>query len=345
MTPPSQSHLSSSVRDLVGAEILVIDQDERIQRGMTQVLSAAKLHVTCTSKPADGFELLRRNFYSVVVVDLDTPERGAGLDTVRQVRALSPTSMVVVLTARSSFEETIEAIRAGAIDAILKSPESVQYLRDRIREAAGHSAGKREVHSLLTEVREAHETFLKRFMDAERRVLDLEDRVQGRDPDREAMPQDLRVLVAVQDPQVYEALTSAERARFSFEAAMSGGEALDRCGSSRFDIVMVSDDLPDLPESMVFRSLRTQSPELVMLAISPPGIGGRVDLVESERREPLIENFKAADQLVERLDELAQTFVAKARERRYIQAFREKNYDFLRRYVELKMKIDRAISG
>ena len=34
---------------------------------------------------------------------------------------------------------------------------------------------------------------------------------------------------------------------------------------------------------------------------------------------------------------------AKARERRYTQAFRERHYDFLRRYVELKTKIERAI--
>jgi DNA-binding NtrC family response regulator len=345
MSSPTHSTLTSSVRDLIGAEILVVEKDERVQRGMRQVLSAAKLHVTCTADPAEAFELLQRNFYSVVVADLDTPSPGAGVETSRRVKELSPTSMMIVLTGRKAFDEAVEVVRAGAIDVIFKSPESVQYLRDRIREAAGHSAGKREVHSLLAEVREAHESFLKRYMDAERRALDLDDKLHNRDPDREALPQDIRVLVASQDPQVYDACVSARTARFSFEAATSGGEALDRCGSSRFDIVMVSDDLPDLPESMVFRSLRTQNPELVMIAISPPGIGGSVHMVESDRRETLIDNFKESAQLVARLDELAEAFVAKARERRYIQSFREKNYEFLRRYVELKMKIDRAMNG
>ena len=347
MSRPSTnpSHVTSSVRDLVGAEILVIDKDERVQRGMTQVLSAAKLHVTCASDPQHGCELLQRNFYSVVVIDLDTPGPSGGLDTVGRVKAVSPTSMIVMLTARKAFDEAMAAIRAGAIDVIVKSPESVQYLRDRVREAAGHSAGKREVHSLLSEVREAHELFLKRYMDAERRALDLDDRVHGRDPEREAMPQDIRVLIASRDPQVYEALLASKAPRFAFEAATSGGEALDRCGSSRFDIVMVSDDLPDLPESMVFRSIKTQNPELVMLAISPPGIGGKVDLLESDHRETLIANFKETSELVARLGELAEAFVAKARERRYIQHFRDHNYDFLRRYVELKMKIDRAMNG
>ena len=35
---------------------------------------------------------------------------------------------------------------------------------------------------------------------------------------------------------------------------------------------------------------------------------------------------------------------AKARERRYTQEFRERHYDFVRRYVELKTRIERAIS-
>ena len=42
--------------------------------------------------------------------------------------------------------------------------------------------------------------------------------------------------------------------------------------------------------------------------------------------------------------ELAEAWRVKARERRYAQAFRERHYDFLRRYVELKTKIERAIA-
>ena len=40
---------------------------------------------------------------------------------------------------------------------------------------------------------------------------------------------------------------------------------------------------------------------------------------------------------------LAEAFRARAKDRRYTQAFRERHYDFLRRYVELKIKIDRAL--
>ena len=40
------------------------------------------------------------------------------------------------------------------------------------------------------------------------------------------------------------------------------------------------------------------------------------------------------------LDEMAEAFRIRARERRYLQAFRERHYDFLRRFVEIKTKIE-----
>ena len=54
--------------------------------------------------------------------------------------------------------------------------------------------------------------------------------------------------------------------------------------------------------------------------------------------------FTEAKQLLARLDDLAEAWRAKARERRYTQIFREKHFDFLRRYVDLKSKIERAMS-
>src|SRR5690606_21307526 len=130
------------------------------QQGMVQLLSAANLHVTCADSPESGLEQLDKRFFSVVVIDLDTPMPGAGLTTTIAVKERSPTSMVVMLTPRKSFDAAVESIRAGAIDIVHKSPESVPYLKDRVMEAAGRSVDKREVNSLLVEVKALHDEFL-----------------------------------------------------------------------------------------------------------------------------------------------------------------------------------------
>ena len=175
-----------------------------------------------------------------------------------------------------------------------------------------------------------------------RRAADLGDRLAGKDPTRTAQVDELRVLIVDEVEALYEAMTSAAPPGFSFVHATSGGEALDRAGGGQFHYAMIAEDLTDLPVSMVVRSLRTQAPELVLLTFLGPADNGRVGLVDSSGTRPVVPRFTDAAQLVERLDELAEAWRAKARERRYMQAFREKHYDFLRRYVELRTKIQRT---
>jgi PleD family two-component response regulator len=76
-TSPARAR-ATPIRDLVGAQVLVIDADVRIHAGITELLTAASLHVTCVRDPEAGITELGRHFYSVVLVDLDTPTPGAG---------------------------------------------------------------------------------------------------------------------------------------------------------------------------------------------------------------------------------------------------------------------------
>jgi hypothetical protein len=106
---------------------------------------------------------------------------------------------------------------------------------------------------------------------------------------------------------------------------------------------MIAGTVTDLPATTVARTIRNQHPDTVVLTFLGPGGNGRVDLVETHGVRPLIQPFHDPQQLVDRLDELAEAWRIKARERRYTQAFREKHFDFLRRYVELRTKIERAM--
>jgi DNA-binding response OmpR family regulator len=335
----------STVRELVGAEVLVVDQDPAVQSGMVKLLSEAGLNVTCASRPEDALAIIEKRFFSVVVVDLDTPTPGAGLRTTAATKKLSPTSMVVILTPRKSFDEAVAAIRAGAVDVVLKSPEVVPYLKERIIEAASRSMDTREVRAVLTEVKEVHQEFLQLFMDAERRAMDSEERLAGRDPDKSVLITNLRVLVVDRDPRLADALVAGGGPGFFFEKALSGGQALDLSGSHPYHYVMVSENLDDLPSSMVARSVKAQSPDSVVLAYTGPGPGGRVEVVEAAQNRPVITDFTSPKQLIDRLEELSEAFRAKVRERRYTQAFREKYYDFLRRYINIKNKVERALGG
>jgi len=344
MTTPDSNSGSISREHLVGVEVLVLDGDTRVHAGIEQLLSEAQLHVTSVTTAADAIAAVDRQFFSVALIDIDTPEPRAGIETIRLIKEASPTSMVIAMTPRRSYDDAVDAVRAGAIDLILKAPDSVAYLKDRVLDAAGRSVGKREVDTVLDDVRGVHEEFLQRFMEAERRALDLADKAAGRDPKRNVMLDELRVLVVDEVDDLFQTMTTAAPDGFSFVHATSGGEGLDRITSGVFHYAMVAGDITDLPATTLARTIRNQHPDTVVLTFLGPADNGTVDLVETSGTRTLIKPFNDAKLLIDRLDELSDAWRAKARERRYAQAFREKHYDFLRRYVELKVKIDRAVN-
>lgn len=333
----------TSAASLVGVEVLVVDADRRVHAGIEQLLSEAHLHVTCVVDGERALRFVERQFFSVALVDIDTPSPSAGIATIREIKRLSPTSMVIAMTPRRSYDDAVEAVRAGAIDLILKAPDSVAYLKDRVLDAAGRSVGKREIDSVLVDVRGVHEEFLQRFMESERRAVDLADKITGRDPARAVQLDELRVLVVDEVDDFFSAMTDAKLRGFEFVHATSGGEGLDRISTAGFHYAMIAEDVTDLPASTLARTIRNQHPDTVVLTFLGPAENGKVELVETSGTRVLVKPFTDAKQLLDRLDELADAWRAKARERRYTQSFREKHYDFLRRYVELKTKIERAL--
>ena len=116
-------------------------------------------------------------------MDADTPTPGGGIELLQFARDKSPLTSVVIMTARKSYETAVKAFRAGAADVVLKEPDVVPYLRERVIEAAGEIKATADRNSLLEEVAETHEEFLRRLREVSHELLDLEDRASGRTSD------------------------------------------------------------------------------------------------------------------------------------------------------------------
>src|SRR5262249_35216250 len=94
--------LSTGTHSLVGAEVLVLDGDRGVHAGIAQLLSEAHLHVTCVTEPDRALALVARQFFSVALIDIDTPAPRDGIATIQAIKQASPTSMVIALTPRRS---------------------------------------------------------------------------------------------------------------------------------------------------------------------------------------------------------------------------------------------------
>ncbi|MEZ4367770.1 MAG: response regulator [Kofleriaceae bacterium] len=303
---------ASSARELVGVEVLVVDQDPAVQRGIVPLLAEASLHVTCVADPEAAITRCEDQFFSVVLVDLDTPAPGAGLATVRAIKLRSPTSMIIALTPRRSYDDAVAAVRAGAIDLVLKAPESVGYLKERVLEAAGRSVGRREVDSVLADVRRVYEDFLQRFVDAERRALDLADRAAGRDPNRTVDLDELRVLIVDEVDDLFDGLTAAAPPGFTFLHATSGGEALDRATSGTSTTRWSPRTSPICRPRCWCAASRPRTRSWSCCRSSARRRTARWSWSRTAGSRPIVEPFREVGQLLERMDELATAWRAKA---------------------------------
>jgi DNA-binding NtrC family response regulator len=328
-----------------GQEILVVDTDEQVVKGLDRLLTKAGLIVTGTHDPIRARDQLLNKFFAVALVDADTPTPGAGIELLQFARDKSPLTTVVVMSARKSYDVAVKAFRAGAADVVLKEPDVVPYLRERVIEAAGDIKGTADRNVLLEEVADTHEDFLRRMRELTREMVDLEDRVAGRTPEeRSDAAGNVSVVVVDDDPaallKLEEVLTPAQG--WQFRPALTGGEALDVVTQMRPQIVLVKEDLPDLPGSMVVHTVKASAPDAITLLYTPPGKSGRageVKMVDATRVMSLIGSYNDPSQLVVPLGEIREALKQKTHERRYLQAFRQRHLEFLQRYNGLKQRL------
>jgi hypothetical protein len=123
----------------------------------------------------------------------------------------------------------------------------------------------------------------------------------------------------------------------------TGGEALDAATQRAPHVLVVKDPLPDLPISMLVKSVKAAAPDLVAIAFRPPGDRGpgEIAMVESSRVVVLVPVFSTPDQLIASLHEVREALRRKTQERRYLGMFRMQHADFLKRYQLIKNKLAR----
>lgn len=327
-----------------GQEVLVVDGDDKVQRGLAQMLTEHGLVPTVVSDAVRARELAREKYFAVALIDLDTPQTNGGLELVRWFKQNAATTTTIVMASRKVFEAAVEAFRAGAADIIVKSPDQVHYLRTRTVEAAQGIQKTIADDRLIQEVLGVHEDFLRRLMESSRRTNELEEQLGGGSHPT-ASDEECGLLVVEEDGWLAKQLEVALQARggYVLVRASSGGEALDRASGRTFQLALVRDALPDLTGSMVVSALKAQSPDTLTILYSRPGAKpGKAEVIEGTKTIPLVPEFSDGRQMVERIDELREAFRRKSRERRYLASFRQENYELLKRYADLKQRLQRA---
>jgi two-component system response regulator AtoC len=131
-------------------KVLVVDDELLIRSFLTETLSRKKLEVTAAENGKSAVALLKENTYDLVFTDMKMPDL-TGLDVLKKVKELSPSTIVVVITAFGTIDNAIEAMRLGAFHYLIKpfSPDMIEAVVEKANE---HSSIVQENQYLRQEV-------------------------------------------------------------------------------------------------------------------------------------------------------------------------------------------------
>jgi DNA-binding NtrC family response regulator len=135
--------------------VLVVDDEEVIRDVLGTLLTREGYEVASAASAGEAIALFENEPYDVVLLDLMLPDR-PGLDVLRDIRRRDPDAVVVIVTAYSSIEGAIEAMRQGAFHYIPKPFQNEEVLltlrkgsearrlteeNRRLREELSHATG------------------------------------------------------------------------------------------------------------------------------------------------------------------------------------------------------------
>ncbi len=107
--------------------ILVIDDEEILQDVLTSLLQKEGFTTFSATTGQEGLDILAKEEVDLVLLDLMLPDL-SGAEVLKKIRATDPEQVVVVITAFSSIEGAIEAMRQGAFHYIPKPFKNEEVL-------------------------------------------------------------------------------------------------------------------------------------------------------------------------------------------------------------------------
>lgn len=164
--------------------ILVIE-DEKSMREVLKILLEEELYdVATASDGEEGIAQIEKDIFDLVITDIRMP-KADGFSVLKKIKEVSPSTIVIMITAFGTTESTIEAMKQGAYDYINKPfkideirlvvnkafekkklSEELSVLREKIQSSyrleniIGKSAKMQELFKLIPKVAQSNSTVL-----------------------------------------------------------------------------------------------------------------------------------------------------------------------------------------
>ena len=130
--------------------VLVVDDELFVRELLDEYFTKLKFSVDVAESGEAALELVKQNSYNVALIDLKMTGVN-GLETLKQIKVTDPDVVVILMTGYPTVESSIDALRAGAYDYIVK-PFRLNELKDIVTGAIKEFDVRREISALKKKV-------------------------------------------------------------------------------------------------------------------------------------------------------------------------------------------------
>jgi DNA-binding NtrC family response regulator len=114
-------------------KVLLVDDEEEFVETLAERMRSRGMEVATSNSGGDALDLIDRDAYDVVVLDLQMPGMD-GIEALEKIKRRKPDIQVVLLTGHATVEKGVEAMKHGALE-FLEKPIDLATLQEVINKA------------------------------------------------------------------------------------------------------------------------------------------------------------------------------------------------------------------
>jgi len=114
--------------------VLVVDDEADFLETIIKRLQKRGLEAQGVASGEAAIELMKERRFDVVLLDIKMPRGMDGIETFRELKKLQPLTEVIFLTGHATLESSVEGMKLGAFDYLIK-PVKLDDLLPKLAEA------------------------------------------------------------------------------------------------------------------------------------------------------------------------------------------------------------------
>ena len=114
--------------------VLVVDDETDFSETIVKRLRKRGLEAECVASGEAALEMMKGKRFDVVLLDIKMPGGMDGIETFREMKKIQPLTEVIFLTGHATLESSVEGMKLGAFDYLIK-PVKLDDLLPKLAEA------------------------------------------------------------------------------------------------------------------------------------------------------------------------------------------------------------------